>query len=248
MLPYIHVVVPLYGFFAAAGIIIAVLLFHRRMRGSGLGFSKLLQIAIVALIGVLIGSRVLFALTMLPKIISDFSFNKLYEIIIGGGFVFYGGLLGAILALYIFGKARGIDTKMLFRLITPCFPLFHAFGRVGCFMSGCCYGIPCSFGFARVIDPTVIRFPVQLTESLCCIIIFAVLLIAEKKNPKVDLLRVYLMSYAVVRFLLEFLRGDTVRGIWGCFSTSQWISLAILAVCVIKIILSKRNSASCAVK
>ncbi len=242
MLPYIHIIVPLYGVFAALGMIIAVIFFHRRMQKSELDIPKLIQIAIVTAIGVLVGSRVVFALTMLPAIISDFSFSRLFEIIIGGGFVFYGGLLGAMLALYIYGKVRGINTKMLFQVITPCFPLFHAFGRIGCFLSGCCYGIPSSFGFAMAFDPTVIRFPVQLAESLCCIIIFALLLILEKKNPKINLLRVYLITYAVIRFFLEFLRGDTVRGIWGFFSISQWILFVILLICMASALKSRKKS------
>lgn len=103
-------------------------------------------------------------------------------------------------------------------------------------MTGCCYGIPCNFGFAMVTDPEVTRFPIQLVESLCCFVIFVMLLVIEKKNRSVKLIYVYLISYAMVRFGLEFFRGDAVRGFFMCFSTSQWISLGILSFFGIKFI------------
>lgn len=242
MLPFIHIIVPFYAVFVAIGFIAAFAFFCRRTRGLSLGLLKKIQILIVSAIGMLVGSRIVFVLTILPSITSEFSFGRLLAAVVNGGFVFYGGLLGTLLALYLYGKIRRLGLDELFNAITPCFPLFHAFGRIGCFMSGCCYGIPCDFGFAMAADPSVIRFPVQLAESLCCVIIFFTLLIIEKRFTKIKLLYVYLISYAVVRFSLEFLRGDTVRGIWGCFSTSQWISLCILLVCAVRIIVSKHRS------
>lgn len=244
MLPYIHVIVPLYAVFTALGFAAAFAFFCHRTRDLSLGTLKKIQILIAVALGMLIGSRVIFVLTVLPNIIAEFSVDKLIAVVINGGFVFYGGLLGTLLALYIYGKARRLDPDKLFKAITPCFPLFHAFGRIGCFMSGCCYGIPCSFGFAMAHDPSVIRFPVQLAESLCCVIIFLALLFVERRSPKTGLLNVYLISYSAARFCLEFLRGDTVRGIWLCFSTSQWIALIIIAVCIVRIIASKRKRAS----
>lgn len=236
MMPYIHIVLPVYGILAALGFAAAFCVFIQRTRICSLGIHKIVQIVASAAIGMLIGSRAVFVLTMLPALIDKFSVQSLLRIIVGGGFVFYGGLLGAMGGLYCYGKIRKMDLNLLFQAVVPCFPLFHAFGRIGCFMAGCCYGIPCSFGFAMAFDTGVIRFPVQLAESLCCFIIFAALLVVEKKRPDVKLLHVYLISYAVVRFCLEFLRGDDVRGIFGCFSTSQWISLGILSFVGIKIV------------
>lgn len=234
MLPYIHVVVPFYGVFAVMGMIAAFLLFMYRSCILSLGVLKNIQIAASAAIGMLVGSRILFVITMLPVIMKDFSFKQLFRIILGGGFVFYGGLFGAIGGLYLYGRVRTLNLHDLFQASVPCFPLFHAFGRIGCFMAGCCYGIPCTFGFAMAADPDVMRFPVQLVESLFCIVIFVMLLMAEIFFPGVKLLNVYLVSYAAVRFGLEFLRGDAVRGSFWHLSTSQWISLAIIGFYLIR--------------
>lgn len=241
MLPFVHLLVPFYGVCASLGLLAAFGVFLFRSRSSGLGLLKNVQLAAVVAIGILVGSRILFVITMLPSIFADFSFDRLLNTVINGGFVFYGGLLGTIAAVFIYGRARKIDIDNLFKLVVPCFPLFHAFGRIGCFMSGCCYGIPFSFGFPMAFDPDTIRFPVQLAESACCLLIFAALLAVERKRPDVQLLYIYLISYGIIRFGLEFLRGDAVRGVWGPFSTSQWISLAVIAVCIIKIVKNKRS-------
>lgn len=236
MLPYIHIIVPFYGVFVILGIIAAFLVFMKRGYILSLGMLKNIQVTASAAIGMLIGSRIVFVLIMLPAIIKSFSLKQIVRIIFGGGFVFYGGLFGAIAGLYCYGKIRKINLDNLFQAIVPCFPIFHAFGRIGCFMAGCCYGIPCKFGFAMAANPDVVRFPVQLVESICCLMIFVMLLIIEKHFSNIKLLDVYLISYAVTRFGLEFLRGDSIRGFFLCFSTSQWISLGILIIFAIKII------------
>ena len=119
--------------------------------------------------------------------------------------------------------------KKVFEISVPAMPLFHAFGRIGCFLAGCCYG-------KKLSTPIVIgtiefaRIPVQIIESMAEFILFIVLFILSKKNRDIDLLRIYLVIYAVIRFADEFLRGDKIRGIYGGVSTAQWISLIILFV------------------
>ncbi len=73
------------------------------------------------------------------------------------------------------------------------------------------------------------RIPVQFLESIAEILLFVLLLIAERKKRGADLLGIYLLAYAVLRFADEFLRGDGIRGIYFGISTAQWISLAIIA-------------------
>ena len=97
--------------------------------------------------------------------------------------------------------------------------------------------------FEMQTSPGIIRFPVQLAESFCDILIFsAVLLIEHKKGKRTDLLAVYMTCYAICRFLLEFLRGDEVRGQFLCFSTSQWIALGVLTYYGIKALLKRKNA------
>lgn len=235
MLPLIKIVIPSYMLLSAIGFIAAFIFFYIRV-SKKIRKLHIIQLGIFSVLGLAIGSRILFLLTRLPYIIKGE--EKILSVIINGGFVFYGGLIGAITGIFLYSKLRKWNFKETINMITPCFPLFHFFGRIGCFLSGCCYGIKSSVGFSMMTEPEVKRFPVQLVESLCCLTIFILLLIIEKRKENANLCKFYLISYAVVRFLLEFLRGDSVRGIWIGLSTSQWISLVIILVVISKMIIN----------
>ena len=122
-------------------------------------------------------------------------------------------------------------------------PLFHAFGRVGCFLGGCCYGIESEFGFTTHTNTNipsingVNRFPVQLLESGCNLIIFFILLtLFRKRIMEKRLIWIYLLIYPVVRFCDEFLRGDVYRGFLLGLSTSQWVSIILFGVAVVVLV------------
>ncbi len=150
----------------------------------------------------------------------------------GGGFVFLGGLLGALLYFFI-GIRLGWFKFREVRLLVPGIALGHAVGRVGCFLAGCCYGGE-YHGVGAVYMHHAYRYPVQLIEAFFLLVLGGVLLkVALKRKSGHSLLKIYLISYAVMRFILEFMRGDTVRGLWWGISTSQIISLLILIWCAV---------------
>lgn len=165
-----------------------------------------------------------------------------------GGMVFYGGLLGAIAGFAIWLKRTGRPKEDYLDLLAVSIPLFHAFARIGCFLGGCCFGIESPIGFMHTVDPIaeangVVRFPVQLLESACEALLFATMLaLFNREKLRGQLIWVWLGSYAIVRFLDEFLRGDAYRGIWGPLSTSQWISLIVLVIVLVHIV-RRRNGA-----
>ena len=158
-----------------------------------------------------------------------------------------GGLAGA----WLFCKRRRLSFDTLGRDLVPALPLFHAFGRVGCFLAGCCYGIPAPAGWLGVTFPAsaieapsgVPLLPVQLYEAAGCVLLFLLLdHLTDRGWPGGRLLALYLALYAVFRFLLEFLRGDAVRGSLGPLSTSQVISLAVLAGVLLAELLHHRRN------
>jgi len=151
--------------------------------------------------------------------------------------VFYGGVIGGILGLFVARWIAKINLEVFTDILVPCLPLGQAFGRVGCFCAGCCYGIPyAGIGSIRFpesvlgLSPDVPVFPIQPLCSLFNLLLFiALLFLSRRIRGQYRLLQVYLVAYAVGRFFLEFLRGDAIRAsLWG-LSTSQWISLGILA-------------------
>lgn len=155
-----------------------------------------------------------------------------------GGMVYYGGLFGGLFGAWLYSRKHRIDFGLHLDAATPGIPLFHMFGRIGCFCGGCCYGVPSEkygviFSGNPFADHTVKYFPIQLVEAGLNFFFFLILLVLFKKEiAKGKLIWIYLSVYAVMRFVLEFWRGDTIRGIYAGFSTSQWISAALLLFCI----------------
>lgn len=198
-----------------------------------------------AIAGMFVGAHILFFLVNLPTFGETYgpyisSVQTFLNAVLdaSSGMVFYGGLFGAVLGVIIYCKVKHLDTRTYLNVASCSYPLLHAFGRIGCAIGGCCYGIE-YHGFLAIqyteanINPGISdhiadfpRFPVQPLEALLefavCAVIVAIYLKTDNRYP---LIAIYLLVYGVIRFSDEFLRGDAVRGLWGPFSTSQWIAL-----------------------
>lgn len=151
------------------------------------------------------------------------------------GFVFYGGLIGFLVFLLAFTRFKTADFVEVLNRIVPGLAFAHATGRIGCFIEGCCYGSRCDLPWAvhSVAAPGSVH-PVQLYEaSLLAVLGFW---LWRNENRRLQGLSqrntagIYLVVYAVIRFVLEFFRGDEGRGSFGALSTSQGIALAFLAL------------------
>ena len=115
-------------------------------------------------------------------------------------------------------------------------------------MGGCCYGVEAGWGPVFYDSPIwmangVHRVPIQLFEAVGNACIFSLLLaLFVKDRLRGRLIAVYGISYGVLRFVDEFWRGDAYRGVWGPFSTSQWISLLVVVASVaLLVVLHRRN-------
>ncbi len=152
--------------------------------------------------------------------------SALRDGIFTGGLVYYGGFIAGAAGALLFCRRMRWDSGRLSAVIVPCLPLAHAIGRVGCFLAGCCYG-RASDGFLSVMlsDLGIRVLPVQLFEAAGELVIFVILLMTLKKTGA---LKRYILLYAPLRFALEFLGGDAIRGGFLWFSTSQWLSLLLL--------------------
>lgn len=228
---------------ALAGVFVILYFTLKIAKKRGLDEIHMLYMTLFSFIGVLLGGHLLYGLTNLKIIV--YTFQNLYEIdsfsafieraaLIFGGSVFYGGLIGAVIVSFIYLKRNKLSIGAYSDAAAPAIPLFHFFGRLGCFFSGCCYGVEWAHGFTyhySLIGSAngVPRFPVQLVEAACNLLLFLLLYGCLKKGMlKNKLLAVYFSVYPVYRFLLEYLRGDAYRGFWGPFSTSQVVSLLLL--------------------
>jgi len=239
MLPYISIFgweAPMYGLMCIAGIAAVAAFVLLRKKRLGIPNDDLLHIAIYCAIGALVGAKALYIITILPApgVIAAISKNPaLLMDILQQGFVFYGGLLGALFMMWLYCRKYKADFEAGCSLFAEAAPLFHVFGRIGCFFAGCCYGIESRWGIAFHDAPTapngVPLLPVQLVEAALNALLFAASVIYQrKKRPPYAALKLYLASYAAIRFTLEYFRGDAIRGRFLIFSTSQWIALAVM--------------------
>lgn len=237
--------IPVYGVMWFVGIffagVVALLICNRRK----IERYDIVYSAVYSLIGGLIGSKLLFVLVSLKTIID----NALpIEAVIKGGFVFYGGLIGGIVGLYVYVKQFKLSAAPFFDVYAIVLPLGHAFGRIGCHFAGCCFGIEYSGPFAVEYNYSLSGvpintplLPIQLIESVVLIVIFGILLFAYFRHISDGMCAVlYTVIYSICRFALEFLRGDQDRGI-AILSTSQWISILFLATTVIYLIIKNKK-------
>ena len=255
MYPYLTVFglnIPVYWLCGLAGGGVCALLLLARHRS----FPDLKQVdvtnaAALGVVGMVLGARLLYILTMTPLLLQNRDYLRehgdVLKDVLLNGMVFYGGLFGFIAAVQIYLKRYRLDTARFWDYAAPCLPLFHAFGRIGCFCSGCCYGFESErlgLVFAHSIGGPTDRplFPLQLVGSAGEFCLFAAVLLFERKHRgRGKTLPFYLTVYAVGRFVYEFFRGDEIRGVYGGLSTSQWISLALLAVLFIRSLVRRRR-------
>ena len=209
---------------------------------------------LICICGGLIGAFLLRPITRIPEIFINWEHIRqlppgwIFPYLFGE-IVFYGGLIGGVVAMLLYCRRFNIPVLPIADLFAPALALAHSFGRVGCFFGGCCYGIPVSalHPFA-VIYPHPItgqahpRLAIQLIEAACLLILAVILVIIYKKTAGKGLaVSFYGILYSALRFVIEFYRGDIARGVYGPFSTSQYISIALFIVSVVMLCLVIRR-------
>jgi len=202
-------------------------------------------IFLICIAGGFVGATILRPLMKIPEVIlrweefrhlpAEVFFNYVF-----GEIVFYGGFLGGAAALILYCKLIAAPIIPVADVFAPALALAHGFGRIGCFLGGCCYGIevPSShpFGvsypshFSHHVSPELSYLAIQPIETVCLFTMSIILSIVYKTSRRVGFtFCLYLVLYSILRFVLEFYRGDIGRGVYGPFSTSQYISMFLLA-------------------
>ena len=242
--------IPAYGLMITLGVVVANLVALYFIRKEGRKFDDIILIEAYCLLGAFVGAKLLYIIVSFNDI--DWESAKTLEGVsnlMSSGFVFYGGLIGGIGMILLAGKIHGVESKYYLKNYIFAAPLGHAFGRIGCFCAGCCYGME-YHGPGAVVFPHgsfapagVELFPVQLVESACLFIIAGVMIFLKKRGKSAHLIEIYMIGYGIVRFVLEFFRDDAYRGVYFGISTSQWISmLAVAGGIVLWVINSRRNT------
>ena len=216
-----------YGLMIAIGVLAAYFSATYRAKKYDLDPDKVFYVTVWAVIGGFGGAKLLYLITQLPAILQDPSLLK----DVRDGFVVYGGIIGGILASYIYCRTKKQAFMPYFDLVMPAVSFAQGFGRFGCFFAGCCYGretdawYGITFHNSSFAPNGVKLIPTQLISSAGDFIICALLLWFASKKPKTGrVAAAYLVLYGIGRFAVEFLRND-YRGSVGVLSTSQLISI-----------------------
>lgn len=163
--------------------------------------------------------------------VTSHSMNEAVRLFIRGGSVFYGCLLGGAVGLLVVCRHAEKSVTRIGAMYATYVPLAQAIGRLGCYLNGCCYGIPYEGVLAvpYVVNgiPAMV-FPTWFVESAGCFAVFLMLLLSYGKHSDTQSILLYLGSYASLRFFVEFFRGDAVRGFIGPYSVSQVISIGVV--------------------
>lgn len=268
-----------YGAMIALGFIVGLIVALREARRTGVNKYDVLDLVFWVALAGFVGARLLFIVVNAPQYwyacVDYEKFNVLFsppfplegprcfEVlnIFAGGLVWYGGLIGAILAAWLFTRRRKLNFFQIVDVLVPSVALGHGFGRMGCLFAGCCFGRPAGSGFPlaiqfpqgsmawrhqhdlgiidRLAESSAGVHPTQLYEAFGEVgIFFLLLFLARRKVFHGQLFLIYLGLYPVLRSIIEVFRGDSERGfiIPGILSVSQFISLLVVLAAGIMVV------------
>lgn len=225
-----------YGLMIAIGILAAYAMTEHLAKKRGLNPDRMFWLVIYAVVFGFAGAKILYIITRIPDLASDPAILE----DLADGWVIYGGIIGGILGIRAAAYVYKEDFFDYLDIAAPAVALAQGFGRIGCFLAGCCYGIEydgifsVTFHTSEYAPNDVALLPTQLISSALDFAHFILLYQIFRKAKKRGLvIGTYLTCYSIGRFILEYFRGDLIRGTVGVFSTSQFISFFICAAGVI---------------
>src|SRR6266480_5840726 len=249
-----------YGVFLALAFLSAILITVKLAVRDGLPREKIYDLSLWMLLASLIGSKVLMLFTE-PEY-RDHPLQLISLDFLRSGGVFYGGLIGAVLTGYFLMKRYHLPWWKTADACAPGIAMGNFFGRQGCFAAGCCWGkpttLPWGVKFTELgheitgVPTDVPLHPTQLYESFAMLIVFFFLLwLHRRKRFSAQVILLYLLLYAGIRFAIEFVRDDPRGDILGLttltgLSTSQMISIIVGGVALTVLIIRWRKESASA--
>lgn len=236
-----------YGIFSACGFLSAMLALMWKRHIAGVSKDNIMDIGMIAMFAGISGGRIFYVI----QFHEQFSGNwlKIFRID-QGGLVFYGGFILSSIVLILYCMIKKINLARLLDVFAPAVALGHAFGRLGCFMQGCCFGKPAGESWFSVVFPagsapanrypmpatgeiimqkmpSVPLYPTQLIEAGVNFALFGLLFfIAGRFKKPGRVAGLYVVFYAILRFLMEFMRGDHTHSVAG-LTPSQSVALFV---------------------
>jgi len=228
-----------YGIFAALGFLAAFWTAALRAPREKLTPEAITDLAPWLIGGAIVGARAFYVVSYWNE---EFAGKPILEIFMlrRSGLVYYGGLAGASLATILYARIKKYPLWKIADIIAPSIALGHAVGRIGCLMTGCCYGRPTNLPWAihfpaghwtqgQGVHPTQI-YEALLNFALCGTLLW----LYRRKRFDGQIFASYLVIYAVLRTVVEMFRGDyAVHYLGGIVTPAQLVSAVILSLGVI---------------
>jgi phosphatidylglycerol:prolipoprotein diacylglycerol transferase len=216
-----------YGLMMALGFLFGIILTLFFTRKEGRQDEMVLDLCLWIMLGAIVGARLLYVIVMPESYLKNpMEIFEVWE----GGLVYYGGLIGASLTAYFWMRRHQVPVWELADCLAPGLALGQMFGRLGCFLNGCCYGqVSPEHGLIfPAVGDGLPHLPTQLYEA-AFVLALAIFLSWFRKHRAYagQVFWIYVALYAVGRFVLEIYRGDVERGVLlsNALSPGQWISV-----------------------
>jgi len=236
-----------YGTLIVVGFLAALGLIKLRVKHYGIPFDKAVDLMFGLLIWGFVGAKIFQWIIIPSEFLADIQLLFTHPVNfvknLGNGFEFFGGIFTGVIYFTWFCRKHSLNYTKTLDLLAPAIPFAHAFGRIGCFMAGCCFGKPNSSCCAVVFtDPKSLAplhvplHPTQLYESVLLFVLTAFLLLEEKRLTRVSgrMISIYILGYTVIRFFVEYFRADNRGIIPGVnLSGTQVISLIVAAGAIV---------------
>ena len=245
--------VPAFFFMIMIAALAATFVAVKFAKKEGLSEVAILDMAIIAVIVSIIGSRAFHILFEAPGYYLENPIRVFY--FWQGGFVSLGAFIGSIIGWILYLKIKKLPATRYLDIGALVAPIIIFFVRVGCLMTGCCYGKPTdSFLGIRFTDPGstayvyypgIALYPTQIFNMINACIMFGVLYLVYKKRSFYGQVgAAFLIYYGVTRFIIEFFRGDEDRGLYfgGMISTGQIVMTIALTAGIVLYLVFKKYS------
>ena len=233
-----------YGLMIGLGTVFCLLWTERKARARGMDVDFLYTLFMWVLIIGWTGAKLLYIITVLPYFLQD-----PLSVLGGEGFVVYGGIIAGVLAAVVLCRRRRENILDWMDLLLPGVALAQGFGRIGCFLAGCCYGRPTHsplgvvFPAGSFAPAGIPLLPTQLFSAAAdALLTLALLWVDRREHKEGKLMSVYLLLYSFGRFLIEFIRDDP-RGSVGALSTSQFIAIPMFLTGAVWYVAAYRKAA-----
>lgn len=233
-----------YGLLVALAFTVGTLWAYARAKQAGENPDNYLQAIIWIILCGFTGARLLYVIYYPELYLND----PLKIIFDRGGLVWYGGLISAVIASLVFAKMKKLSIPKFGDILLAPAALGLAIGRLGCFAAGCCYGkattafLGVQFPPGHETHPAHVH-PTQLYESIALIVLVALLQRVYKRSPMPGTtMALFFIGYGIIRFIIEYFRGDTVYWVDHLLTASQVLSLIGVAGGLITLFVLKRSA------